>query len=137
MRSGVVWSILRRRVRFTWIQELLCGLALHFLRSYDFLTACRVLRAIAYLGLDDGADFKACLSFLRLHQRPNGAFGFFGLEEAPLKAQGVDGLALDARLYLPVTTACLLALCEGSGQPTWWLYNALSDGMKSPHPIFP
>ena len=93
--------------------------------------------AIAYLGLDDGADFKACLSFLRLHQRPNGAFGFFGLEEVPLKAQGVDGLALDARLYLPVTTACLLALCEGSGQPTWWLYNALSDGMKSPHPIFP
>jgi hypothetical protein len=107
-----------------WIQELLAGLAMHFLRKYDFVTGCRLLRAMGYLGVGYGDSFDDCLRFLLLHQRPEGAFGFFGPEESLLKVKAPEGYSLDANLYLPVTLGCLAALAEGTDS-AWRVYGSL------------
>jgi hypothetical protein len=98
-----------------WIPEMLAGLATHCLRQYNFLTAGKLLRAIAYLG---GGAVEEHLGFLCLHQRPEGAFGFLGPEEGKLPGRNAD---LD--LYLPVTVSCLWALAEAAG---WRLYDSLA-----------
>lgn len=98
-----------------WIPEMLAGLATHCLRQYNFLTAGKLLRAIAYLG---GGPVEEQLGFLCLHQRPEGAFGFLGPEESRLPDRDAD---LD--LYLPVTVSCLWALAEATG---WRLYDSLT-----------
>ncbi len=98
-----------------WIPEMLAGLATHCLRQYNFLSACKLLRAVLYL---NGGVVEEHLGFLCLHQRPEGAFGFLGPEEGKL-----PGLEADLDLYLPVTVTCLWALAEGAG---WRLYDSLS-----------
>jgi len=112
-----------------WIGELLLGLAMHSLRSYDLPRGCELLRAASALGLGRAAGFGACMDFLRLHQRPEGSFGFFGAEERKLR-EAAPGVSAETALYLPVTLECLWALAEGAERaegldPGWRLFASL------------
>lgn len=106
-------------------QEMLAGLATHFLRQYDFLMGGQVLRTMSYLGANDRSDFKDCVDFLKLHQRSDGSFGFFGLEEAELKSKGKSNLAIETELYLPISVSCLWTLGETSSG--WRFYQAIQQ----------
>jgi hypothetical protein len=107
-----------------WIQELLAGLATHFFRQYDLMMACKLLRAMCYLDVTESHYSDAFIKFLPLHQRPKGAFGFFGIEESTLRKTMPQTFSLDLDLYLPVTVGCLWALGEASDN-RWRLYNEL------------
>ena len=106
-----------------WLQDLLSGLAIHFLRQYDLVMGCKVLRAMCYLGLGASPDFSACIDFLHLHQRPEGSFGFFGVEEAEMRTTMPPTFWAEADLYLPVSLNCLWTLKEASDR--WRLYDSL------------
>jgi hypothetical protein len=106
-----------------WIEELLCGFAMHFLRQYDFLLGCRLLRSSCYLKRDNPAIVE-CVQFLLLHQQPAGPFGFFGAEEAALEASRPESYSPEASLYLPITISCLSALAESSSLK-WRLLGSL------------
>jgi hypothetical protein len=106
-----------------WVGEVLVGLTIHFLRQYDFIMGCRLLRSVCYLSAGPGSSFNECVNFLKLHQRPEGAFGFFGPEEAEMKKTMSQSFSPESDLYLPVTIGCLLALGECSGN--WRLYETL------------
>jgi uncharacterized protein DUF6895 len=107
-----------------WIAEMIAGLATHCLRQYNFLTACKLLRALVYLGAAEGEPYHDCVRFLLLNQRSEGAFGFFGPEEGKLRNRAPEGFSADLDLYLPVTVSCLWALGEGPGRG-WRLYASL------------
>jgi len=112
-----------------WIGELLLGLAMHSLRRYDLPRGCELLRAASALGLSRAEGFRACMDFLRLHQRPEGAFGFFGAEERRLR-EAAPQVSVETELYLPVTLECLWALAEGAEgaeglDPRWRLFASL------------
>jgi hypothetical protein len=106
-----------------WIGELLLGLAMHSLRRYDLQKGCELLRAASALGLGGVEGFHACMDFLRLHQRPEGAFGFFGAEERKLR-EAAPRVDVETELYLPVTLECVWALAEGL-DPGWRLFASL------------
>jgi hypothetical protein len=106
-----------------WVADLLTGLATHCLRQYNFLTACRLLRALVYLGAEAEA-YQDCIRFLLLNQRLDGAFGFFGPEEGKLRSAAPEGFSADFDLYLPITVSCLWALAESAGNG-WRLYASL------------
>lgn len=105
------------------IGEMLSGVAMSLLRTYDLVTGCRMLRAVRYLGVG-GEIFDACVSFLFLQQRLEGSFGFFGTEERRLAKTTLQTFSADLDIYLPVTIECLWALGEGCN-PEWRLYNTL------------
>lgn len=103
-----------------WLSQRVIGLAMHALRQYNLLGACKLLRAAAYLGAGEAAC-RECLDFLCLHQRPDGAFGYFGPEERKIAAGFPQGFSADLHLYLPVTLSCLwtLAECGAGGWRLW------------------
>ena len=107
-----------------WLQELLAGLATNFFRQYDFILGCKLLRAMCYLGATDNRYAHALIGFIQLHQRPQGAFGFFGIEEPTLRKTMLPTFSLDLDLQLPVTVGCLWALAEASNR-NWRLYREL------------
>ena len=107
-----------------WLEELLCGFAMHFLRQYNFLMGCRLLRALSYLNLEGSAGLLECVRFLILHQQPDGAFGFFGAEAAALESAHPEGYSTVSSLHLPVSIACLCALAESSSGK-WRLLNSV------------
>ncbi|HXO21896.1 MAG TPA: hypothetical protein VOA87_18430, partial [Thermoanaerobaculia bacterium] len=115
-----------------WIGELLGGLAMRSLRQYDLNLACRTLRSMMYLGGDGGGSLADCSRFLCLHQRPEGAFGFFGIEERKLRATMPPGFSVDADLYLPVTVECLWTLAEKTG---WRLHDGLRSRRRGAAPL--
>ena len=98
--------------------DLVSGLTTHFLRQYDFETGCALLRAARYtdVRLDPG------LEFLMFHQRPEGSFGFFGIEEPRLR-QTLPDFDADRDLYLSVTLECVWTLAESASD--WRLYTSL------------
>ncbi len=102
-----------------WLPEMVIGYAMHALRQYNLLGACKLLRAAAYLGAGEAAS-RECLDFLCLHQRPDGAFGYFGPEERKIAAGFPQGYSADLNLYLPVTLSCLWTLAE-CGDGGWRL----------------
>jgi hypothetical protein len=107
----------------TWIAELLAGFAMSCLRKYDLIMGCRILRAMSYLGVRSESIDQG-LRFLRLHQRSEGSFGFFGTEVRRLSRMEPDGFSADRDLYLPVTIECLWALREGVDR-NWRLYKTI------------
>ena len=111
-----------------WIAEMIAGLATHCLRQYDFLTACKLLRALVYLEAAGGEAYDSCVDFLLLNQRVEGPFGFFGPEEGKLRNTQVS---VDLDLYLPVTVSCLWVLAEGSRQD-WRLYANVPRCQQNP-----
>jgi hypothetical protein len=96
------------------LEELLSGKAMHLLRRYDLPLGARMLRGMAYLGLT-GEEWQDCLRFLLLHQRPDGAFGFYGLEERKLRETMPAGFDATMDLSLVVTVECLWTLAESTG----------------------
>jgi uncharacterized protein DUF6895 len=107
-----------------WVGEMIAGFATHSLRQYNFLTACKLLRALAYLGAAEGEPYDDCIRFLLLNQRSEGAFGFFGPEEGKLRNVASQEFSVDFDLYLPVTVSCLWALAERPASG-WRLYASL------------
>jgi hypothetical protein len=113
-----------------WVGELLVGLAARFYRKYDFVTASRLLRHAAYLGVDS-AHLTDHVDFLVVQRRPEGGYGFFGAHEAPVRAAGGTGLSVERDLRLPVTVSCLVALAEVT--TGWRLYrNPAGVSIDSP-----
>lgn len=57
-----------RRVRVArrdqWLQDLLLGLGQHALLAYDCPRACRILRALNWLGFANGDNYEACLLYM-------------------------------------------------------------------------
>ncbi len=96
------------------LEELLSGKAMHLLRRYDLPRGARMLRAMAYLG-STGEEWRECLRFLLLHQRLDGAFGFYGLEERKLRETMPAGFCATMDLSLVVTVECLWTLAESTG----------------------
>ena len=96
------------------LEELLAGKAMHLLRRYDLPLGARVLRGMAYLGLT-GEEWQDCLRFLLLHQRLDGAFGFYGLEERKLRETMPAGFCTTLDVSLMVTVECLWTLAESTG----------------------
>ncbi|HVR06713.1 MAG TPA: hypothetical protein VMW75_01585 [Thermoanaerobaculia bacterium] len=95
------------------LEQLLAGKAMHLLRRYDLPRGARMLRGMAYLGLT-GEPWRDCLRFLLLHQRLDGAFGFYGLEERKLR-EAAPGFCATLDLSLVVTVECLWTLAESTG----------------------
>ena len=106
-----------------WIADLLAGLALTFFRKYDLPMGSRILRALSYLGVDT-EDVDDCVDFLRLHQRPEGAFGFFGAQEYELLTSKSQEFSADFDLKLPITIECLWAIREASDRD-WRMYQTI------------
>jgi hypothetical protein len=96
------------------LEELLSGKAMHLLRRYDLPRGARLLRGMAYLGLT-GDEWQDCLRFLLLHQRLDGAFGFYGLEERKLRETMPAGFCTTLDVSLVVTVECLWTLAESAG----------------------
>jgi hypothetical protein len=96
------------------LEELLSGKAMHLLRHYDLPLGARLLRGMAYLGLT-GEGWQDCLRFLPLHQRLDGAFGFYGVEERKLRETMPTGFCTTMNLSLVVTVECLWTLAESTG----------------------
>ena len=71
------------------------------------------------------------MDFLRLHQRPEGAFGFFGAEERKLR-EAAPRISVENELYLPVTLECVWALAEGL-DPRWRLFESLPPAVPGRH----
>lgn len=104
--------------------ELLLGIAMYELRQYDLDSGTRLLRTLLYLGLDECTMFNACVEYIYLQQRAEGAFGFFGpVVDADAAIGSVDEAL---RVLVPTTLSCLLVLAE-CNQPGWRLARAL-DG---------
>lgn len=115
-----------------WIVELLAGLAMTFLRKYDLLMGCRILRSLNYLFGDRNA-MGTGLDFLRLHQRIEGSFGFFGPERYGRFKTTAEEFALEVQLTLPITIECLWTIGEGT-DPNWRLYQTLPPVGLKPRP---
>ncbi|QLE54419.1 hypothetical protein [Nostoc sp. TCL26-01] len=96
----------------TWLEELLSGFAMSYLRQYDLVMGCKVLRSMSYLGMNCVTGFQDCIKFLILHQHPEGIFGFFGVEETRLNQTISQEFVADRDLYLPTTISCLWTLAE-------------------------
>jgi len=79
---------------------------------------------MTYLGIQNEA-YRDCLEFLLLHQRPEGAFGFLGMEEHSFAVHNVEQIPAELALYLPVTVACLWTLAEANSA-TVRLYDSLA-----------
>lgn len=122
IHSHTSFGTVRANVKHSdrWIPELLAGLAITYFRKYDLLTGSRILRALCYLGAP-AESLAPGIGFLKVHQRPDGAFGFFGIESYELRDKVPDRLALDIELSLPVTIECLWTLAEASNA-NWRLY---------------
>ena len=106
-----------------WIEELLTGLAMTFFRKYDLVMGCRILRSLGYL-VGNCKAMDTCLDFLRLHQRIEGSFGFFGPEKYRLVSSTAEKFSLELDLILPITIECLWTLGEGNDH-RWRLYQTL------------
>jgi len=106
-----------------WMSELIAGLALTYLRKYDLPMGSRILRALTYLGVET-KDIDDCLDFLSLHQRPEGAFGFFGAQQYELLTGSNREFSADLDLKLPITIECLWALREATDSD-WRLYQTI------------
>lgn len=87
------------------------ALATAYLRQYDFNTGCRVLRALNALGAQS-TELADSLDYLLLHQRPDGCFGFFGIEASDLRARGPEGEYALGQLELVATVASIWTLAE-------------------------
>jgi hypothetical protein len=97
------------------LADLAAGLAAHHLRAYDLGLGSALLRTVAHLGAAGSIAAQRCVEFVRLQQRAEGSFGYFGPEDLDLAARLPDcEPSLD--LHLPVTVSCMLALAE-AGDP--------------------
>jgi hypothetical protein len=74
------------------------------------------------LGLT-GEGYRDGLRFLLLHQRQEGAFGYYGMEEHRLREALPAGFSTLTGLSLPVTVECLWTLAESTG---WRLVASLA-----------
>ena len=114
-----------------WFTDMVAGFTSAAFRKYDLIAGSRWLRAAQYLGIG-GAMLEDGQAFLRLHQRPEGPFGFFGDEERRLLQQrpkARSSLFVEISLYLPVTVECLWTLAEVGN--SWRLYGAILPSGKT------
>jgi hypothetical protein len=63
---------------------------------------------------------------LLLHQRPEGAFGFFGPEQHAVAHLAPEGATAQSVLNLSVTIDCMWTLLEAASQPYCRLFGKLS-----------
>ncbi|HVL23461.1 MAG TPA: hypothetical protein VM450_05215 [Thermomicrobiales bacterium] len=104
-----------------WLVGLLRGLATDAFRQYDIAGGCRLFRALIHVDCPGTVDeFR---DYVLLQQRLEGAFGFFGPEEAALRARAPEADTTLA-LSLPVTVQCLWSLAEAV-DPAWRLFREL------------
>jgi hypothetical protein len=99
------------------LAELVTGLAGHYLRAYDLALGSVLLRTVAHLGAEDSIGARRCADFIRLQQRAEGSFGYFGPEDLEL-TERLPGFDPSLDLHLPITVSCMLALAE-AGDPAW------------------
>jgi hypothetical protein len=107
------------------LADLVGGLAGHYLRNYDLALGSALTRTLAHLGGADSIAGRRCLEFLRLQQRSDGAFGYFGPEDLELgdRLRDVEPV-LD--LHLPVTLSCMIAVAEAH-DPAWRFVEQVDD----------
>jgi len=97
-----------------WMKDLVLGFAMGALRKYELIAGCRWMRAACYLGMR-GERLEACVEFLRLHQRPEGPFGYYDTAEqlALVKLPKIPlPFFIGTSINLPVTVECLWTLAE-------------------------
>ena len=108
-----------------WMEDMVLGFAMSGLRKYELTAGCRWMRAARYLGMD-GERLAACLEFLRLHERPEGPFGYYATAEPPSVVKLPKTplpCFIDTTLNLPVTVECLWTLAETT--TPWRLFSAI------------
>lgn len=109
---------------YEWLEDILVGLATHRLRQYDLHAACKTMRSLQYLSLDGTTRFAQCTEYLLAHQRHEGCFGYFGIEEGNSAfAHMADAFVPEMDLYLPTTIECLWTLAERHSS-AWRLYTS-------------
>jgi hypothetical protein len=86
------------------------ALAIAALRHADMELGCRLIRVLMLLGRK--VDRAGWADYLLFHNRPDGAFGFFGPETRGLKSTGDDAKAEVRRLEIATTIACLWTLAD-------------------------
>jgi hypothetical protein len=98
----------------TWLRDLVLGFAMAALRKYELIAGCRWMRAACHLAMS-GERLEACVEFLRLHQRPEGPFGYYDttVQQAVVKLPGIAApFFIGTSINLPVTVECLWTLAE-------------------------
>jgi hypothetical protein len=95
--------------RLQRVEYLTKVLLIDAFREYDLSTGAILLRAAAYLNLQNEQIMRNGRSFLKLQQLSNGRFGQYDLV-----AQRIEEAGFDASwdLYLPLTVSCVWALVE-------------------------
>jgi hypothetical protein len=98
------FDALRRALPIVFLQSL---------RSYDLDSAAMLLRTSRYLRMRRMRRIEEGIAFLVDQQRPDGRFGFFGVETSALQqSEDLPGFDEVLTLYLPVTSTCAWALAE-------------------------
>lgn len=115
------------------LRRALGSILLCRLQDYDLGTACRVLRALIYLGeREKGALVSQVSHFLLAQQNEEGGFGFLESESASLACR-FPGTRAELRFRLGVTICTLwtLAECHGNG---YRLFRDLGHGLTASEP---
>jgi hypothetical protein len=99
--------------RFEALREALPVILLQSLRSYDLDTAAVLVRTNRYLRMRKSPRLGEAIAFLVDQQRPDGRFGYFGVETSALAGSGeIAGFDEILSVYLPVTATCAWAVAE-------------------------
>jgi hypothetical protein len=115
------------------LRRALGAILLCRLQDYDLETACRILRALTYLGEGETTSLIAQGShFLLAQQNEEGGFGFLENECASL-ARRFPGTRTDLRFRLGITTCVLWTLAECSGNG-YRLLRDLGRGLTGSRP---
>ena len=94
-----------------WVGELFLALGTHYCRTYELITASRLLRAAAHLDADSR---DGIVRFLLCQRRPDGGFG--------------GGYPVDSATFtLPVTINCLWAIAEACLD--WRLFDSVRGAL--------
>jgi hypothetical protein len=99
--------------RFGALREVLPVILLQSLRSYDLDTAAVLVRTSRYLRMRQSSRLGEAIAFLLDQQKPDGRFGYFGVETSALIESGeIEGFDELLSVYLPITATCAWAVTE-------------------------
>jgi len=109
-----------------WLTDLLQGLADDAFRKYDWPRASRCVRALGYLNLISDETSLGYLSFVFLHQLPDGSFGYLGPDSRAFFADGGDYRS-PGELNLSIAIEALWMIAEVVTGGRWQLFRSLGE----------